>query len=460
MFTFRFKESLSLIIGDVLLCNRQPTLRKKSILAVEAKIMPHLTFRFNLSLTTPLNADFDGDEITCHVPQSVMALAEAKELMSTQDQLLNAQNSRPLGAFFLLAWSFCGLLVFSVIRHFNPIKQFSMAVRLFWKRGIAKMLDFWQSPVLFFLVSSVQVFFCAPVKSTTMSTDTEVLILSCLHFRELGRLQVCCRTWARTCTRLMFKTLRHCVFEISEEGLLCWFLPNGGLQKIPQEDIALLARACFAQRFFRFLKKMPVEYLPLQVFWSQLADDDVQCADFLAAFKPPPTVNALALVYFARLNRNMLDWIEKLPLQVSQVNWTVMHELAQCGATWDDDVSLTLENLKVYWYITMREGTIYWCKDKLSKLAVVLVILLGCAFTQSFFPLRNFATQLIWEFALACVVRLIPKRAFRYLVPRVMWWLFPFGLCLFAWTRARLIHQVCVCEMQVILPRLLQRIFP
>jgi DNA-directed RNA polymerase beta' subunit len=88
-----FRQSF---LGDFSLFNRQPSLRKKSFLGLQAKIVPHLTFRFNLSLCTPYNADFDGDEMNVHVPQSIQATAEAKELMSIEAQLLNAQNSKPV----------------------------------------------------------------------------------------------------------------------------------------------------------------------------------------------------------------------------------------------------------------------------------------------------------------------------------------------------------------------------
>ena len=36
------------------------------------------TFRFNLAVCTPYNADFDGDEMNLHVIQSEEARAEAK----------------------------------------------------------------------------------------------------------------------------------------------------------------------------------------------------------------------------------------------------------------------------------------------------------------------------------------------------------------------------------------------
>lgn len=56
--------------GDYVLFNRQPTLHKMSMMGHRVRILPYSTFRLNLSVTTPYNADFDGDEMNMHVPQS------------------------------------------------------------------------------------------------------------------------------------------------------------------------------------------------------------------------------------------------------------------------------------------------------------------------------------------------------------------------------------------------------
>lgn len=50
-----------LMKGDIVLFNRQPTLHKGSMLALEVVPMPHKTFRFNLAATKSFNGDFDGD---------------------------------------------------------------------------------------------------------------------------------------------------------------------------------------------------------------------------------------------------------------------------------------------------------------------------------------------------------------------------------------------------------------
>ncbi|KAJ3332219.1 hypothetical protein HDU76_000926 [Blyttiomyces sp. JEL0837] len=72
--------------GDIVLFNRQPSLHKLSIMSHFAKIRPWRTFRFNECVCTPYNADFDGDEMNLHVPQTEEARAEAQELMGTFEQ--------------------------------------------------------------------------------------------------------------------------------------------------------------------------------------------------------------------------------------------------------------------------------------------------------------------------------------------------------------------------------------
>ncbi|RVW65776.1 DNA-directed RNA polymerase III subunit 1 [Vitis vinifera] len=67
--------------GDVVLFNRQPSLHRMSIMCHRARIMPWRTLRFNESVCNPYNADFDGDEMNMHVPQTEEARTEALMLM-------------------------------------------------------------------------------------------------------------------------------------------------------------------------------------------------------------------------------------------------------------------------------------------------------------------------------------------------------------------------------------------
>ena len=64
----------NLIDGDYVLFNRQPSLHKMSMMAHRVKVMPGNTFRLNVSVTPPYNADFDGDEMNMHVPQSIAGI--------------------------------------------------------------------------------------------------------------------------------------------------------------------------------------------------------------------------------------------------------------------------------------------------------------------------------------------------------------------------------------------------
>ncbi|XP_035660991.1 DNA-directed RNA polymerase III subunit RPC1-like [Branchiostoma floridae] len=81
---------------DVVLFNRQPSLHKLSIMAHYAKVMPHRTFRFNECVCTPYNADFDGDEMNLHLPQTEEAKAEALILMGVKSNLVTPRNGEPL----------------------------------------------------------------------------------------------------------------------------------------------------------------------------------------------------------------------------------------------------------------------------------------------------------------------------------------------------------------------------
>jgi DNA-directed RNA polymerase III subunit RPC1 len=84
--------------GDIVLFNRQPSLHKVSIMAHRAKIMEWRTFRFNIVNCAPYNADFDGDEMNMHLPQTEDARAEASHLMGVQNNLTTPRNGEPLVA--------------------------------------------------------------------------------------------------------------------------------------------------------------------------------------------------------------------------------------------------------------------------------------------------------------------------------------------------------------------------
>jgi DNA-directed RNA polymerase III subunit RPC1 len=82
--------------GDVVLFNRQPSLHRMSILSHKAKVRPWRTFRLNECVCNPYNADFDGDEMNLHVPQTEEARTEAIELMGVKNNLATPKNGTPL----------------------------------------------------------------------------------------------------------------------------------------------------------------------------------------------------------------------------------------------------------------------------------------------------------------------------------------------------------------------------
>lgn len=84
-----------LMNDDIVIFNRQPSLHKMSMMGHRVKVLPGLTFRLNLSVTTPYNADFDGDEMNMHVPQSIEASTEISELMMTNKVIVSSQDNKP-----------------------------------------------------------------------------------------------------------------------------------------------------------------------------------------------------------------------------------------------------------------------------------------------------------------------------------------------------------------------------
>ncbi len=82
--------------GDIAIFNRQPSLHRMSIMAHQVHVLPYKTFRLHLCVCPPYNADFDGDEMNLHIPQSQEAQTEARLLMQVQDQILSPRFGGPI----------------------------------------------------------------------------------------------------------------------------------------------------------------------------------------------------------------------------------------------------------------------------------------------------------------------------------------------------------------------------
>lgn len=93
---YGWKVERHIVDDDYVIFNRQPSLHKESMMGHRVKVMPYSTFRMNLSVTSPYNADFDGDEMNLHVPQSEETRAEVKELCMVPLQIVSPQGNKPL----------------------------------------------------------------------------------------------------------------------------------------------------------------------------------------------------------------------------------------------------------------------------------------------------------------------------------------------------------------------------
>ncbi len=78
-----------LLDGDSVIFNRQPSLHKLSMMGHVVKVLPIKTFAINPGVCEPYNADFDGDEMNVHLPQSIEARQEVEQLMDVKHQLIS-----------------------------------------------------------------------------------------------------------------------------------------------------------------------------------------------------------------------------------------------------------------------------------------------------------------------------------------------------------------------------------
>ena len=82
--------------GDYVLFNRQPSLHKMSMMSHKVRIMEFDTFRLNPAVTPSYNADYDGDEMNLHLPQSVQSENELKMLSNVTSQIISPRQSKPI----------------------------------------------------------------------------------------------------------------------------------------------------------------------------------------------------------------------------------------------------------------------------------------------------------------------------------------------------------------------------
>ena len=85
-----------LLDGDIVLFNRQPSLHKMSMMAHTVVVMDCSSFRLNVTVCGPYNADFDGDEMNMHIPQSIQSAVELRYLAAVPKQLISPSKNSPI----------------------------------------------------------------------------------------------------------------------------------------------------------------------------------------------------------------------------------------------------------------------------------------------------------------------------------------------------------------------------
>ena len=102
--------------GDTAILNRQPTLWKGSMRSKRITLREGKTLRFNVASTQAFNADFDGDEMNIHICQSLPSIAESSDIISTVENFISSQDSKPMIGFKLDAMSGGYLLTRGIVK--------------------------------------------------------------------------------------------------------------------------------------------------------------------------------------------------------------------------------------------------------------------------------------------------------------------------------------------------------
>jgi len=170
--------------GDFVLFNRQPSLHKMSMMCHRVKLMDFSTFRLNLSVTSPYNADFDGDEMNLHVPQSEETRAELSQIAWVPRQIVSPQANKPVMG--IVQDTLCGVRKFTLrdcLLDYDQVQNI-----LLWVPGwdgvvpmpcILKPKPYWSGKQILSLCipKGINVFLGDPVKASSNNpTDDGVCI--------------------------------------------------------------------------------------------------------------------------------------------------------------------------------------------------------------------------------------------------------------------------------------------
>lgn len=82
--------------GDVCLVGRQPTLHKEGLQGFRIRFIPGNTIRLHMGNTRAFNADFDGDELSMYLVQTIGSRVEAKYLANTESCIQDQQKSKTM----------------------------------------------------------------------------------------------------------------------------------------------------------------------------------------------------------------------------------------------------------------------------------------------------------------------------------------------------------------------------
>jgi len=82
--------------GHPVMLNRAPTLHRLSIQAFEPVLIEGFAIRVHPLVCTAYNADFDGDQMAVHVPLSVEAQMEARQLMLATNNIFSPSSGKPI----------------------------------------------------------------------------------------------------------------------------------------------------------------------------------------------------------------------------------------------------------------------------------------------------------------------------------------------------------------------------
>jgi DNA-directed RNA polymerase subunit beta' len=230
------------IKGAYVLLNRAPTLHRLGIQAFKPILIEGRAIQIHPLVCSAFNADFDGDQMAVHVPLTIEAIAEAKDIMLSSKNLLKPATGDPVvapnqdivwGSYYITSLKqsdnsdkmkvFSSIIEAKYAYEMNSIKLHELIkVRIEGKKGESEFLETTVGRIIFNDILPEKLRF---INEVVDKNKLKNLVKSCLQH------------YGQEFTVLFLDELKNKSFAFITKSGLSWGI--GDLPNFPERDVLI-----------------------------------------------------------------------------------------------------------------------------------------------------------------------------------------------------------------------------